>query len=485
MFTRNIRTQVLLGKSGVKWDVPSETQRALESLNRDNNIADLLKRAENTRDEAIRFQTVDGDPIKAGHALERFADILKKVNTKNASDRNAVIASIDALIAAAPDGSALKTKATELKTSFEKSYEGAAAKETGWASTAKADTKKEMSRTMESVIQKNSRETQARDFTEYVASKLFDPIKSNFLDAVIKKDEMGKVTYELTNVSIPNLLRSIYEGTPYVADGAEFNDRYALKKFMEVYNNKESVFNTVLIPLAVAARAGQSVESVRKSGTLTASANNSAVIQYLTQVDNFETQGITALDRQLSAATVFAFNKVKGDDDKFLKVLQNALILGGSTESFSDLPTLKTALTTKPELKYAILAGIREAARSPGGIESLHDTKTASGIGENERKMLETLDTNKIKLLDGLKKGFTSQLEEQIKDGTIPALKKEEAQKSIDAYIADMKRDGSVGWNIVSKNLGAAITNRGAGAGAGATMDFPPNWLADNVSMGI
>lgn len=94
-----------------------------------------------------------------------------------------------------------------------------------------------------------------------------------------------------------------------------------------------------------------------------------------------------------------------------------------------------------PSLKYHILAGIRQASRLPGGIDSLRDTKSASGIGENERKVLEALDNDKTKLLDGLKDGFHKQLADQIKAGTIPKANQEEAQKAIDAYIADMKKE--------------------------------------------
>ena len=136
-------------------------------------------------------------------------------------------------------------------------------------------------------------------------------MREQFLEAVTKKDSTGNIAYELTNVSIPNLIRSVTEGTVYVADGAEFNDRYALGKFMEVYSANTDVFNTILKPLAIAANAGQSVESMRKSGKLKDNADNSEIIQYLAKVDNFETQGTTALDRQLSAATVFLLDSVK------------------------------------------------------------------------------------------------------------------------------------------------------------------------------
>lgn len=100
---------------------------------------------------------------------------------------------------------------------------------------------------------------------------------------------------------------------------------------------------------------------------------------------------------------------------------------------------MNQANISDPSLKYHILAGIRQASRLPGGIDALRDAKSASGIGENERKVLAALDKDKTKLLDGLKDGFQKQLAEQIKDGTIPAEKSEEAQKAIDAYIADMK----------------------------------------------
>ena len=254
-----------------------------------------------------------------------------------------------------------------------------------------------------------------------------------------------------------------------------------MKKFLEFYEQNKNELARILKPLMVAARAGQSTESVRKSGDLPASdASNSDIIKYLSRVDNFKTHGTTALDRQLSAATVLLLDKVKGDDVRFLQVLSNAAKLGGvSTE------VTKGTLATDASLKYAILAGIREASRLPGRINALIDTKGISGIGENERKMLEKLDANKSELLAGLKDGFQKQLEKQIKDGTISSDQKDEAQGAIDAYIAELGKQDSPGWNIISKNLGAAITNRGVGAGAAATMDFPPNWLADNASLGF
>ncbi len=113
------------------------------------------------------------------------------------------------------------------------------------------------------------------------------------------------------------------------------------------------------------------------------------------------------------------------------------------------------------------------------------DAKNASGIGESERKVLESIIKDKVKLIDGLKSGFDKQLEKQIKDGTIPADKKAEAQKAIDAYTADLKKDGSVGWNIISKNLGGFITNNGVALGGGVTFDLPANFLADNVNLGF
>ncbi len=100
---------------------------------------------------------------------------------------------------------------------------------------------------------------------------------------------------------------------------------------------------------------------------------------------------------------------------------------------------MNQANISDPSLKYSILAGIRQSSRLPGGIDSLRDTKSASGIGENERKVLEALDKDKTKLLDGLKDGFQKQLANQIKDGTIPPDKAEDAQRAIDAYIADLK----------------------------------------------
>ena len=65
------------------------------------------------------------------------------------------------------------------------------------------------------MVQKNSREQQAKDFTEYVASRLQDPLKTSFLETFKQEsnnDMIGaRQKYELESVSIPNLLQSIEE----------------------------------------------------------------------------------------------------------------------------------------------------------------------------------------------------------------------------------------------------------------------------------
>ncbi len=104
-----------------------------------------------------------------------------------------------------------------------------------------------------------------------------------------KKDEAGNITYLLTDVSIPNLLRSIDEGTVYIADGAQWNDRPALEKFLGVYNKNKNAFDPILKTLAIAASAGQSVESVKKSKELMSNPNTTDIMNYFSQVDNFET----------------------------------------------------------------------------------------------------------------------------------------------------------------------------------------------------
>lgn len=218
---------------------------------------------------------------------------------------------LDSQVKEAPENSDSKQALTALQQKFVDAYLILDQKNEADKSEVQETTKVASTRIFESVIQKNSRDIQARDFTEYVASKLKGELREQFLEAVTKKDSMGNTTYELTKVSIPNLIRSVTEGTVYVADGAEWNDRYALGKFMEVYSANTDVFNTILKPLAIAANAGQSVESMRKSGKLKDNADNSEIIQYLAKVDNFETQGTTALDRQLSAATVFLLDSFK------------------------------------------------------------------------------------------------------------------------------------------------------------------------------
>lgn len=56
MFTHNIRNIVIIGKSAMKWKNHNDTQKALEDLNRDDSVADLLKKAELATEEIQRFQ---------------------------------------------------------------------------------------------------------------------------------------------------------------------------------------------------------------------------------------------------------------------------------------------------------------------------------------------------------------------------------------------------------------------------------------------
>lgn len=311
MFTLNIRYIVLVGKGRMKWE-NAASEKARENLLREDSVADLLKKAELAHEEIQKFQRDDSpDAIKINRAVERLEKILAKIDPKNMADRTAVLNMLTLQVDEAPDGSDSETALLSLLKKFEAEYAIFDTQVAEEKSVVKENTKVASTRVFESVVQKNSREKQARDFTEYVASKLADPLKTQFFDAVTKNDDMGNITYLLNNVSIPNLIRSVTEGTVYVADGAEFNDRQALGKFMEVYSANTEVFDTILKPLAIAANAGQSVESMRKSGKLKNNADNSEIIQYLAKVDNFETQGTTALDRQLSAATVFLLDSIK------------------------------------------------------------------------------------------------------------------------------------------------------------------------------
>ena len=310
MFTLNIRHIVLVGKGRMKWE--NNREKARENLLRDDSVADLLKKAELAHEEIQKFQgESDPDAIKISRAVEQLEKILAKIDPKNKADRTAVLNMLTVQVSEAPDGSDSQTALLSLLKKFDEEYSTFDHKKEELKEEVKENIKGASTRVFESVVQKNSREIQARDFTEYVASKLADPLKTQFFDAVTKKDDMGNITYLLNNVSIPNLIRSVTEGTVYIADGAEFNDRQALGKFMEVYSTNTEAFDTILKPLAIAANAGQSVESIRKSGTLKDSTNKSNIIQYLAKVDNFETQGTTALDRQLSAATVFLLDNIK------------------------------------------------------------------------------------------------------------------------------------------------------------------------------
>ncbi len=192
---------------------------------------------------------------------------------------------------------------TALRAQYAKNYEDIDKKEAATKAPTVKDTNKSLSRNFEAIVQKNSRDAQAKDFTEYVGEKLIGVVKTDFLDAFKKIDQNNTetVSYELTSVSIPNLLRSLSEGTVYIADGAEWNDRPIVKKFLEIYAKHKAVLDPILSPLIAANRAGQSVESVKKSGTLKTNPNNVDIIAHLTQIDNFNTYGTTGLDRQLAA----------------------------------------------------------------------------------------------------------------------------------------------------------------------------------------
>ncbi len=101
MFTiKGIKT---LGKSGVKWE-SKEAQAAIDSLNRDTKVADLLKQAEIAHEEIVKFQN-EYDGIKINNAISRFGDILKKIDAKNIKDRQAILSLITYAINAAPNNS--------------------------------------------------------------------------------------------------------------------------------------------------------------------------------------------------------------------------------------------------------------------------------------------------------------------------------------------------------------------------------------------
>lgn len=311
MFTYSVRNILTIGKNTMKWKNDASEQ-AREALFRDDSVADLLKKAELSHEEIQKFQgESDPDAIKINRAVEQLEKILAKIDPKNMADRKAVLDMLDSQTNNAAEGSESKKALALLLEKFLTEYNTFDNQKEVAAEAVKNNTKVASTRVFESVVQKNSREKQARDFTDYVASKLTGPVKTQFLDTVTKTDDRGNITYLLTNVSIPNLIRSVTEGTVYIADGAEFNDRYALSQFMEVYNTYTEEFDNILKPLAIAANAGQSVESIRKSGKLKNSNNTSDIIEYLAKVDNFETQGTTALDRQLTAATVFLLDSIK------------------------------------------------------------------------------------------------------------------------------------------------------------------------------
>jgi hypothetical protein len=96
MFTHNIRNIVLIGKSAMKWKNHNDTQKALEDLNRDDSVADLLKKAELAHEEIQKFQ---GEPIPDAYLIERAVDrlakILAKIDPKNMADRQAVLDMLD------------------------------------------------------------------------------------------------------------------------------------------------------------------------------------------------------------------------------------------------------------------------------------------------------------------------------------------------------------------------------------------------------
>ena len=105
-----LTTSLGLTKGGVKWELSAEAQSALDSLERDNSVADLLKKAKITREEIQRFQNENPpDAIKIDRVVNHLGDILKKIDGKNTKDRQAVLALLETAISSAPENSDSKT----------------------------------------------------------------------------------------------------------------------------------------------------------------------------------------------------------------------------------------------------------------------------------------------------------------------------------------------------------------------------------------
>ncbi len=259
---------------------------------------------------------------------------------------------------------------------------------------------------------------------------------------------------QFQHVSIPNFVSSLVEGTVYVADG-RFGPSEAriAKDFIALYQANQITMKPLLEKMHTVFRAGQSLESRQKEVPFKKEGDNKMMVAYLSKVDNFDTYQTTGLDTITKELVNSSFAGVTTDPE-YLTIISRALLLAGSKEKFNTLQAFKDKLALSPELKYTLLAGISSAARmSNSGTNALRDENLASGISENERKMIEMIETKKASLLDGLKDGFDNQLKKQIADGDFPAEKKDAAQKAIDVYIADLKTEGSTGWNIIAKNF--------------------------------
>ncbi len=311
----------------------------------------------------------------------------------------------------------------------------------------KSDTTKATNKLAEAVIQTNSREKQGMDFGKYIRDTLSGESKIKFDNWFFlnnSKTDLASTTASnerslFVDVSIPNLIDHTLNGTVYISDGAYgWSEKSTVKRFTEFYNTNKTTLQPILQKLAPLYKSGQSLENTLDVPVLV---DRQSITDYLMNVSNEKTFGTNIIDEQTKEIIKVALRSTK-DDAEFLKIINNALKLGGHTGNIGELNALKTALSD-PSLKYTIIAGIRTAARMSGGVMSLRDTQEASGISENERKVLEKIDASKDSLIAGLKNGFEKQLAEQIKNGTIPVDKQTEAKNAIDAYIAELAKEGS------------------------------------------
>jgi hypothetical protein len=215
MYTRDIRTLVQMGKSGVKWNSDAPVAST--------NIEDMLPTS--SIDNLKRLW--DENTWRNPDAKEKYLKALEKTIQENQGNYDKLITDIDKNIRRTEDFRNIKSlkSYTEFKETVERDYTELAKKNAG-------EKEKVVTKSAESVREIKSKDISAKErdaFIKYLDSvltgKAKEDMRTNFTPQDKNTGEASReeLSYDLAAVSIPNLINHLINGEVYTPRGYDGN----------------------------------------------------------------------------------------------------------------------------------------------------------------------------------------------------------------------------------------------------------------------